>query len=48
MEQELATSEDLRAIEQKVQAIVDDAVAFAEESPEPKPEELYDYIFADE
>ncbi|MDR5639258.1 MULTISPECIES: pyruvate dehydrogenase (acetyl-transferring) E1 component subunit alpha [unclassified Thermosynechococcus] len=48
VEQELATSEDLRAIEQKVQAIVDDAVAFAEESPEPKPEELYDYIFADE
>ncbi|WP_460195070.1 pyruvate dehydrogenase (acetyl-transferring) E1 component subunit alpha [Thermosynechococcus sp. FA-CM-4201] len=48
VEQELATSEDLRAIEQKVQAVVDDAVTFAEESPEPKPEELYDYIFADE
>ncbi|HIK36069.1 MULTISPECIES: pyruvate dehydrogenase (acetyl-transferring) E1 component subunit alpha [unclassified Thermosynechococcus] len=48
VEQELATNEDLRAIEQKVQAIVDDAVAFAEESPEPKPEELYDYIFAEE
>ncbi|BCX13069.1 MAG: pyruvate dehydrogenase E1 component subunit alpha [Thermosynechococcus sp.] len=48
VEQELATSEDLRAIEQKVQAIVEDAVTFAEESPEPKPEELYDYIFADE
>ncbi|HIK25176.1 MAG: pyruvate dehydrogenase (acetyl-transferring) E1 component subunit alpha [Thermosynechococcus sp. Uc] len=48
VEQELATNEDLRAIEQKVQAIVDDAVAFAEESPEPKPEELYNYIFADE
>ncbi|WP_298615135.1 pyruvate dehydrogenase (acetyl-transferring) E1 component subunit alpha [uncultured Thermosynechococcus sp.] len=48
VEQELATHEDLRAIEQKVQAIVEDAVAFAEESPEPQPEELYDYIFADE
>ncbi|MFN4195553.1 MAG: pyruvate dehydrogenase (acetyl-transferring) E1 component subunit alpha [Thermosynechococcus sp.] len=48
VEQELATTEDLRAIEQKVQAIVEDAVAFAEESPEPKPEELYDYVFADE
>lgn len=48
VEQELATTEDLRAIEQKVQAVVEDAVAFAEESPEPKPEELYDYIFADE
>ncbi|MFN3679823.1 pyruvate dehydrogenase (acetyl-transferring) E1 component subunit alpha [Thermosynechococcus sp.] len=48
LEQELATTEDLRAIEQKVQAIVEDAVAFAEESPEPKPEELYDYVFADE
>ncbi|BAC08721.1 pyruvate dehydrogenase (acetyl-transferring) E1 component subunit alpha [Thermosynechococcus vestitus] len=48
VEQELATGEDLRAIEQKVQAIVEDAVTFAEQSPEPKPEELYDYIFADE
>ncbi|AHB88039.1 pyruvate dehydrogenase E1 component alpha subunit PdhA [Thermosynechococcus sp. NK55a] len=48
VEQELATSEDLRAIEQKVQGIVEDAVTFAEESPEPQPEELYDYIFADE
>lgn len=48
VEQELATHEDLRAIEQKVQAIVEDAVAFAEESPEPQPEELYNYIFADE
>ncbi|HIK24216.1 MAG TPA: pyruvate dehydrogenase (acetyl-transferring) E1 component subunit alpha [Thermosynechococcus sp. M3746_W2019_013] len=48
VEQELATSEDLRAIEQKVQGIVEDAVTFAEESPEPQPEELYDYVFADE
>ncbi|URR35841.1 pyruvate dehydrogenase (acetyl-transferring) E1 component subunit alpha [Thermosynechococcus sp. HN-54] len=48
VEQELATAEDLRAIEQKVQAIVEDAVEFAEASPEPRPEELYDYVFADE
>jgi pyruvate dehydrogenase E1 component alpha subunit len=44
--QDLATSEELKAIETKIQGVIDDAVKFAEESPEPDPAELYRYIFA--
>ena len=45
---ELASAEDLKAIDQKIQDLVDEAVEFAESSPEPDPSELYRYIFADE
>jgi pyruvate dehydrogenase E1 component alpha subunit len=44
----LASAEDLKAIDQKIQDLVDEAVEFAEKSPEPDPSELYRYIFADE
>ncbi|MBW4495724.1 MAG: pyruvate dehydrogenase (acetyl-transferring) E1 component subunit alpha [Oscillatoria princeps RMCB-10] len=47
-EQNLANSDELKAIEKKVQATVDDAVKFAESSPEPDPRELYRYIFAED
>jgi pyruvate dehydrogenase E1 component alpha subunit len=47
-EQNLANSDELKAIEKKIQATVDDAVKFAEESPEPDPRELYRYIFAED
>lgn len=43
----LASAEDLKAIDQKIQALVEEAVEFAEQSPEPDPRELYRYIFAD-
>lgn len=46
-EQNLATQEDLKAIDQRIQAVIDDAVQFAESSPEPSPNDLYRYIFAD-
>lgn len=45
---ELASAEDLKAIDQKIQVLVEEAVEFAEQSPEPDPSELYRYIFADE
>ncbi len=48
IEQNLATLEDLKAIEKKIQAQVDQAVEFALESPEPDPAELYRYIFAED
>ncbi|AFZ11018.1 pyruvate dehydrogenase (acetyl-transferring) E1 component, alpha subunit [Crinalium epipsammum PCC 9333] len=48
IEQNLATQEELKQIEQKVQAVIDDAVKFAEESPEPDPSELYRYVFAED
>ena len=42
----LATAAELKAIDDKVKAIVEDAVEFAESSPEPNPGELYRYVFA--
>lgn len=47
-EQNLATREELKEIEDKVQATVEDAVQFAESSPEPEPGELYRYVFAED
>lgn len=47
VEQDLATKADLKEIRQRIQATVDEAVVFAEQSPEPDASELYRYIFAD-
>ncbi len=47
IEQDLAKEKDLKAIEQKIQASIEEAVKFAESSPEPDPSELHHYIFAD-
>jgi len=41
----LATAESLAAIEQEVMATLDDAVAFAEESPLPEPTDALDHVF---
>ncbi|MDB9528350.1 pyruvate dehydrogenase (acetyl-transferring) E1 component subunit alpha [Oscillatoria sp. CS-180] len=46
LEQNLAQESDLKAIRDKIQTVVDEAVTFAEQSPEPDPSELYRYIFA--
>ncbi|MDX2229848.1 MAG: pyruvate dehydrogenase (acetyl-transferring) E1 component subunit alpha [Leptolyngbyaceae cyanobacterium bins.349] len=48
VEQNLATQEDLKGIEKKIQAVVDDAIQFALESPEPEASELYKYVFAED
>jgi pyruvate dehydrogenase E1 component alpha subunit len=48
MDQNLANLDDLKAIQQKIQVQVDEAVEFAEQSPEPDPSELYRYIFVDQ
>jgi pyruvate dehydrogenase E1 component alpha subunit len=48
VEQNLATEAELKAIENKIQAVVDESVTFAESSPEPDPNELYRYIFAED
>ncbi len=47
-EHNLATQEELKDIDKKVQATIDDAVEFAEKSPEPDPKDLYRYIFAED
>jgi pyruvate dehydrogenase E1 component alpha subunit len=41
------TSEDLQSIEKDVNDIIDEAVAFADASPEPAPEELFTDIYKD-
>jgi acetoin:2,6-dichlorophenolindophenol oxidoreductase subunit alpha len=40
-----ATAESLAGIEQEVTAVIDDAVAFAESSPSPEPEEALEDVF---
>jgi pyruvate dehydrogenase E1 component alpha subunit len=47
IEYNLATDNDLKAIRDKITTLVENAVTFAEESPEPDPSELYRDIFAD-
>lgn len=46
-EQNLASQAELKQVEQKIQQEIDEAVKFAESSPEPDPNELYRYIFAE-
>ena len=47
-EQNLAQQEDFKVIEQKIQQLIDEAVKFAESSPEPDPSELYRFVFAED
>ncbi|MEC4815552.1 MAG: pyruvate dehydrogenase (acetyl-transferring) E1 component subunit alpha [Scytonema sp. PMC 1069.18] len=48
VEHNLASEEELKAIDRKVQHEIDEAVKFAESSPEPDPSELYRFIFAED
>lgn len=48
VEQNLANQEDLKAIEQKIGQVIDEAVKFAQSSPEPDPDELYRFVFAED
>jgi pyruvate dehydrogenase E1 component alpha subunit len=47
-EQNLADQEELKGIERKIQLELEEAVKFAESSPEPNPSELYRYVFAED
>jgi len=47
-ERNLANRDDFKAIEARVTATIEEAVEFAENSPEPDPSELYRYVFADD
>ncbi|NDG75008.1 MAG: pyruvate dehydrogenase (acetyl-transferring) E1 component subunit alpha [Synechococcaceae bacterium WB8_1B_136] len=48
IEHNLATAEELKAIEKEIDAEVADCVEFALAAPEPKPEELTRYIWAED
>lgn len=47
-EQNLADASELKAIDRKIQQLIEEAVKFAESSPEPDPSELYRFIFAED
>ncbi|MEM0980458.1 MAG: pyruvate dehydrogenase (acetyl-transferring) E1 component subunit alpha [Cyanobacteria bacterium P01_H01_bin.58] len=47
LEQNLVQASDLKAIRDRIQTEVEEAVDFAESSPEPDASELYRYIFAE-
>ncbi|AFZ22421.1 pyruvate dehydrogenase E1 component, alpha subunit [Cylindrospermum stagnale PCC 7417] len=48
LEKKLVDEAELKAIERKIQAVIDEAVKFAESSPEPDPSELYRFVFAED
>jgi pyruvate dehydrogenase E1 component alpha subunit len=48
VQQKLVTPAELKDIDKKIQAVVDDAIEFALESPEPDPADLYKYVFAED
>ncbi|MEH2191524.1 MAG: pyruvate dehydrogenase (acetyl-transferring) E1 component subunit alpha [Nostoc sp.] len=48
LEQNLADEGEIKAIDRKIQDVIDDAVKFAEDSPEPDPSELYRFVFAED
>ncbi|MBD2312739.1 pyruvate dehydrogenase (acetyl-transferring) E1 component subunit alpha [Desertifilum sp. FACHB-1129] len=48
IEQNLVEQQELKEIDQKIQATVDEAVEFALSSPEPSPDDLYRYVFAED
>jgi pyruvate dehydrogenase E1 component alpha subunit len=48
IEKNLVQQQELDDIDRRIQEVVDDAVKFAEESPEPDPSELYRYVFAED
>lgn len=47
-ERKLASAEELKAIDRQIQALVEDAVKFGQESPEPEASELYRFVFAED
>ncbi len=48
LEHDLATEAELKDVENKIQGVIEEAVKFAESSPEPDPSELYRFIFAED
>lgn len=48
LENHLATEAELKAIDKKIEAVIDEAVKFAQSSPEPDSSELYRFVFAED
>lgn len=47
-EHNLATQDELKGIERRVQATIDTAIKFAQDSPEPDPKDLYRFVYAED
>lgn len=47
IENKLAKEADLKAIEKKIDEVIEDAVEFADESPHPSRSQLLENVFAD-
>jgi pyruvate dehydrogenase E1 component alpha subunit len=47
-EQNLASSAELKEIDRRIQASIEEAVQFGLDSPEPDPKDLYRYVFAED
>lgn len=48
IEQNLVSRDELKEIDRRIQATVDEAVQFGLDSPEPDPKDLYRYVFAED
>lgn len=48
IEQNLVSQDELKEIDRRIQATVDEAVQFGLDSPEPDPKDLYRYVFAED
>ncbi|HSM80909.1 MAG TPA: pyruvate dehydrogenase (acetyl-transferring) E1 component subunit alpha [Nodosilinea sp.] len=48
LEHGLTDEAALKGVRDRIQTTIDDALTFAEDSPEPSPDDLYKYIFADQ
>lgn len=48
LEKQLSDEDELKTIDRKIQELVNEAVQFGLESPEPDPSELYRYVFAED
>lgn len=48
LEHDLATQDELKDIDHRIRDLITDAVSFAESSPEPKPSDLYRFVFAED
>ncbi|MDH3658564.1 MAG: pyruvate dehydrogenase (acetyl-transferring) E1 component subunit alpha [Alphaproteobacteria bacterium] len=47
LEHKMADEDQFKAIDKEIRAIVNEAATFAQDSPEPKPEELYTDVYVD-
>jgi len=47
LEGKVAAEDEFKAIDKEIRAVVNDAATFAQDSPEPRPEELYTDVYVD-